>query len=381
MNTNNAYSGELNLLCGVPQGSILGPLLFSLYINDLPKASRFMTRLVADDTALILPDSNISSLNERVNSEFAKIEQWLISNKLSLNLSKTKFLLISPSHKPIKPDKFHISIRGCNIERCQSIKYLGGQIDELLSRKTHIEFIIGKLFRSLGIFGKLGYYLNQIELIKIYYAFFYPHISYGILGWGSVNQTTLKTIQILQNKTLRIINKISWNDYVANNTLFVQHHLLKIRDIYNLELAKFMYMSSQKTLPEVFQNYFLSFENVHKHYTSSKSNKNYFLPYVRCNNAKLWLKFKGAQLWASIPSNLKKYSFHTFVKKYKEYLRMQYIQLTRKLILLVIHHASVVGGSQLIRNLTILHTNSHLFFNFFNFYFFYFFSQCYCTMT
>ena len=120
VNTNNAYSGEINLLCGVPQGSILGPLLFSLwaYINDLPKASRFVTRLFADDTALILSDSNISSLNERVNSEFAKIEQLLISNKLSLNLFKTKFLQISPSHKPVKSNKFHISIRGCNIERC-----------------------------------------------------------------------------------------------------------------------------------------------------------------------------------------------------------------------------------------------------------------------
>ena len=140
-----------------------------------------------------------------------------------------------------------------------------------------------------------------------------------------MNKTALKTIQILQNKALRIINKIFWNDYVANNTLFLKHHLLKIKDIYNLELAKYMHMSSQKTLPEVFQNYFLPLENVHKHYTRSKSNNNYFSPYVRSNNAKLSLKFKGAQLWASIPSNLKKYSFYTFVRKYKEYLRMQYI--------------------------------------------------------
>ena len=143
MNSNNAYSGELNLLCGISQGSILGPLLFSLYINALPKASRFMTRLFADDTALILSDSNINSLSKQVNCEFAKIQQWLISNKLSLNYSKTKFLLISPSHKPIKPDKFYISLKGCNIERCQSIKYLGVQIDELLSWKTHIEFLKG----------------------------------------------------------------------------------------------------------------------------------------------------------------------------------------------------------------------------------------------
>ena len=136
---------------------------------------------------------------------------------------------------------------------------------------------------------------------------------------------TLKTIEILQNKALRIINKISWNDYAANNALFVKHHLFKIKDIYNLELAKFMHMSSQKTLPEVFQSYFLSSENVHKHYTRSKSNNNYFLPYVRSNNAKLSPKFKGAQLWASIPSNLKTYSFHTLAGKYTEYLRMQSI--------------------------------------------------------
>ena len=83
MNFNNAYSGKLNLLCCVPQGSILGPLFFSFYIKDLPKASRFMTRLFADDTTLILSDSNIDSLNEQVNSDFAKIEQWLISNKIA----------------------------------------------------------------------------------------------------------------------------------------------------------------------------------------------------------------------------------------------------------------------------------------------------------
>ena len=72
-----------------------------------------------------------------------------------------------------------------------------------------------------------------------------------------MNKTTSKTIQLLQNKALRIINKISWNDYVANNALFVKHHLLKITDIslYNLELVKFIYMSSQKALPEVFQNF------------------------------------------------------------------------------------------------------------------------------
>ena len=79
----------------------------------------------------------------------------LKQNSLSLNLSKTKFLLMSSSHNPIKPDKFHISIRVCNIKRCQSIKYAGVQIDELLSWKTYIEFIKGKLSQTLAVLGKL----------------------------------------------------------------------------------------------------------------------------------------------------------------------------------------------------------------------------------
>ena len=152
----------------------------------------------------------------------------------------------------MKPNKFHISrpVRGCNIERCRSIKYVGVQIDELLSSKTHIEFIKGKLSQTLGILGKLSRYLNQKELIKTYYAFFIhtSDISYGLLGWGSVNKTTLKTIQILQNKALRIISLIRFSGTIMLLTICCSLNTFysKLRIyMYNLQLAKFTYMSSQ----------------------------------------------------------------------------------------------------------------------------------------
>ena len=96
---NNTYSRQQDVSCGVPQGSVLGPLLFTVYINDLPKISKFETRLFADDTALILSDKNMKSFNVKVNSELIKVEQWLNPNKLSLNYSKTKYLLIKPFAK------------------------------------------------------------------------------------------------------------------------------------------------------------------------------------------------------------------------------------------------------------------------------------------
>ena len=96
----------------MPQGSVLGPLLFTIYINDLPKISKFETRLFADDTALIFSDKNVKSLNVKVNSELIKVEHWLNANKLSLNYSKTKYLFIKPFAENSYTDEFSVSIRG-----------------------------------------------------------------------------------------------------------------------------------------------------------------------------------------------------------------------------------------------------------------------------
>jgi len=106
----NIYSNQQNIVCGVPQGSVLGPLLFSIYINDLPNASEFETRLFADDAALILTNCNLSTLNEKVNFGLNKVANWLNSNKLSLNYSKTKYFLISPKSKVSRSHNFNLYI-------------------------------------------------------------------------------------------------------------------------------------------------------------------------------------------------------------------------------------------------------------------------------
>ena len=169
--------------------------------------------------------------------------------------------------------KFSVTIKGIELEKCQSDKYLGIILDENLNSEPHIQFLGKKLSQAVGIIVKMRHHLKQKNLINLYYVFFYSQILYGILGWSCASQTRKRPIQILQNKVLRIINKTSWKDKIMNNTLYYKYIFLKIDDIYNYEVGKFMYLNDIKALPQIFESYFLSLDLAHNHNTRSKSNK------------------------------------------------------------------------------------------------------------
>ena len=136
VSVNNVFSEQKSIACGVPQGSTLVPLLFRLFsicVNDLPNASNFETRPFADDTALLLSDENLIALNSKVNSELLKVETWLNANKLTLNYAKTKYLLIKPKTNSSQLCKFTPTIKGIELQKCQSAKHLGIILHENLT--------------------------------------------------------------------------------------------------------------------------------------------------------------------------------------------------------------------------------------------------------
>ena len=166
-------------------------------------------------------------------------------------------------------------------------------IDEHLNWKPHLQNWQNKLSHAVGIIAKMRRYLNNKNLIALYYVFFHSHILYGI-GWGSATKTAPKPIQILQNKVLRIINKTTWQDRISIDRLYQKHKLLKVADVYKYELGKFMYLYNVKALPEIFDNYFLSLNQYHDYNTRNKTNKHYFLNSVRTNSGKKFITFYGA---------------------------------------------------------------------------------------
>ena len=144
--------------CGAPQGSTLGPLLFSLYINDLLSATNFHTRLFADDAALFMFDKNLYTLNKRVNDELVNIDDWLKSNKLTPNYTKTKSMIIS--HDKNTKSNFEVTINKVPISNCNSFKYLGIIFDDDLKWKAHFEHVSKKMSQAAGFIAKLRNYVS-----------------------------------------------------------------------------------------------------------------------------------------------------------------------------------------------------------------------------
>ena len=171
---NNIISSEKNISCGIPQGSVLGPLLFILYINDLHHCSDFFDfHLFADDANLFSRHKNINTLESSINSELNKVNTWLCGNKLSLNVEKSNFVLFHPIQRKISSN-FVLTINNNNIPRCMFVKYLGILIDSNLSWKSHIDSICKKIKRSVGMLSKLRYYVPLKILVNLYYTLIYP---------------------------------------------------------------------------------------------------------------------------------------------------------------------------------------------------------------
>ena len=202
---NNISSNLKHLAHGVPQGSVLGPLLFLLYINDLHHSIKSSeTYHFADDTHLLNFSKSIQSLCRKVNADLRILTSWLNANKISLNAKKTEFIVFRSKSKSFDTIPY-LKLSGHRIYPSHSVKYLGVHLDEHLNWKPQISSIATKLQRANGALSKLRHYVPQKVLLNIYHAIFGSHIRYASQIWGLCDNFVTHRILTLQKAALRLM--------------------------------------------------------------------------------------------------------------------------------------------------------------------------------
>jgi exonuclease III len=248
-------SDKLLIKHGVPQGSVLGPLLFLIYINDLYKAiQNSETYLFADDTNLLNINSNFKHLQKQMNADLKCLCLWLLANKISLNKTKTELIFFKKPNTEI-PSNI-IKINGLKLYPSQSVKYLGIYLDEHLNGSAHIDILVPKLRRANGMLAKIRHYTSPEQVKSIYHAIFASHMTYGCQVWGrSFTNTHINKIQVLQNNALRLITFCTdFRDHVT--PIYAEQNILKIMDLISLKNLLLIHDYFKNKLPSTFNDYY-----------------------------------------------------------------------------------------------------------------------------
>ena len=273
--------------------------------------------LFADDTTILYSNTDIQNQIKCINKELAEVSNWFKTNKLSVNASKTNYMIMGTSKMTsMKNSQQNIDIilDNTKLDRVTSTKFLGVIIDENLTLKNHIDGVTKTISRNIGMINKLKFFIPERIMYTLYCSLVSPYINYGILNWGKACQTYLEKIHKLQKWAVRIISNSHYRSH--SGPLFQKYNILNVYNTYKLEVGVFMYLYFKNLLPNSFNSFFTKRSDIHDYYTRNRGN------YNQTKNKKVFtdktIRTTGPILWNSLNDEIKSpNSTKQFRKLYK----------------------------------------------------------------
>ena len=301
-------SGYKNITVGVPQGSILGPLLFTIMINDVFDSIDLPIVCYADDSTIIASAKSVDELTNKVNDALKSISSWMASNQMKLNAKKTKYSFFTNKKSSKIPEPV---LGNEGISRAHVFKILGLQLDEGLRFANHTRTVRSKLAFCSHIMKRANYNMPLSNKITLYNAYVKPSITYGITAWGSTNKKYLEKINTMQNKIVKGL--IPRGLYPRDNYKIL--NLMTLEQLTKYECCQFMHRIFHNTSPQCIKDIFNT--KVSHRYPTRKANVR--LPSIRLASSSKSISFRGPAEWNTIPPKIKilpRSSFKEHLKKH-----------------------------------------------------------------